>query len=188
MSSRRAAARGQGLGIPWPLLGCPCRLRGRIKIPESRGCLGCACSLRWRWYVSGCTLHGDVCSSMLQLPCLPAVCSWNSAGWWSVALPVVRFWQVRRMEKFAGSFLVLWYVCALRRMEKSAPSYAAVATTCPGRSHLDVWTSPPRATRIWQSRVRRLDAAFSAHSDVFRALHQLECRGRGAVHRHCPHL
>ena len=40
MSLRSAAARGQGLGIPWPLLGCPCRLRGRIKISESRGCLG----------------------------------------------------------------------------------------------------------------------------------------------------
>ena len=58
-------ARGQGLGIRWPLLGCPCRLRGKLNILEStvsssrtsgwgpvvhavagsaaRGCL------RWRW-------------------------------------------------------------------------------------------------------------------------------------------
>ena len=35
--SRAAAggARGQGLGIPWPLLGCPCRLWGRLNILES---------------------------------------------------------------------------------------------------------------------------------------------------------
>ena len=33
--------RGQGLGIPWPLLGCPCRLRGRLNILESSICLGC---------------------------------------------------------------------------------------------------------------------------------------------------
>ena len=26
--------RGQGLGIPWPLLGCPSRLQGRLKRPE----------------------------------------------------------------------------------------------------------------------------------------------------------
>ena len=26
--------RGQGLGIPWPFPGCPCRLRGRLKILE----------------------------------------------------------------------------------------------------------------------------------------------------------
>ena len=26
--------RSQGLGIPWPLLGCPCRPLGRLKIPE----------------------------------------------------------------------------------------------------------------------------------------------------------
>ena len=29
--------RGQGLGILWPFLGCPCRLWGRLKIPESTG-------------------------------------------------------------------------------------------------------------------------------------------------------
>ena len=33
--------RSQGLGIPWPLLGCPCRLRGRLNILESSMCLGC---------------------------------------------------------------------------------------------------------------------------------------------------
>ena len=30
--------RGQGLGIPWPLLGYPCPLRGSLKILESTGC------------------------------------------------------------------------------------------------------------------------------------------------------
>ena len=38
-----AGVRGQGLGIPWPLLGCPCRLRGRLKIPEL-----------WRHFASHC--------------------------------------------------------------------------------------------------------------------------------------
>ena len=33
--------RGQGLGIPWPLLGCPCRLPGRLNILEFSTCLGC---------------------------------------------------------------------------------------------------------------------------------------------------
>ena len=30
-------ARGQGLGSPWTLLGCPCRLRGRFSTLESTG-------------------------------------------------------------------------------------------------------------------------------------------------------
>ena len=32
-----SVARGQGLGIPWPLLGCPCRPRGRYNILGTRG-------------------------------------------------------------------------------------------------------------------------------------------------------
>ena len=43
---------GQGLGIPWPLLGCPCRLRRRFHIQEST-CRGFGAPCIWR-SVYGC--------------------------------------------------------------------------------------------------------------------------------------
>ena len=41
--------RGQGLGIPWPLLGCPCPLRGKLNVPKSTGSSSTRLSRRWTW-------------------------------------------------------------------------------------------------------------------------------------------
>ena len=52
-------------------------------------------------------------------------------------------------------------------------------------SHLDGWTLSLRANVPGEAEDGRFLAAFCG---LFGALHQLECRGREAVHRHCLHV
>ena len=150
-------ARGQGLGIAWPLLGCTCRLRGRLNILESTGTWSSAeCGLVIIWqstealeefilgllarFALGNMVHYSLTTLYLAVTCSVS-CGLQKIGFSKRSLFVGNAWLdseymfciSKLLDEFSTFLSMKWTSPFSRRMEKCAQQMPQIPV------HAHIW-------------------------------------------------